>query len=50
MEPRFLRGAALSGNGALDDAVACLREGLASRLGALQHRPVSHPDTSNLRT
>ena len=39
MEPRFLRGAALSGNGALDDAVACLREGLASRLGAVMFRP-----------
>jgi class 3 adenylate cyclase len=37
-EPRFLRGAALSVQGALEEAVACLRDGLAGRLGAL-HRP-----------
>jgi class 3 adenylate cyclase len=35
MEPRFLRGAALSAQGAFEDAIACLREGLAGRLGAL---------------
>jgi predicted ATPase len=39
MEPRFLRGAALIAQGALEEAVACLREGLASRLGSLQQRP-----------
>jgi len=33
MEPRFLRGAALSAQGAIEEAVACLREGLAGRLG-----------------
>ena len=33
-EPRFLRGAALSAQGAFEEAVACLREGLASGLGA----------------
>jgi hypothetical protein len=30
MEPQFLRGAALMAQGALEEAVACLREGLAS--------------------
>ena len=29
VEPRFLRGAALSAQGAFEEAVACLREGLA---------------------
>jgi hypothetical protein len=38
-EPRFLRGAALSTQGAFEEAAACLREGLASRLGALTFRP-----------
>ena len=38
-EPRFARGAALSAQGALEEAVATLREGLASRLGALNFRP-----------
>ena len=38
MEPRFLRGAALSAQGAFEDAVACLREGLAGRFGDL-NRP-----------
>jgi tetratricopeptide (TPR) repeat protein len=38
VEPRFIRGAALSAQGALKEAVACLREGLASRLGALRLR------------
>jgi len=38
-EPRFLRGAALTAQGALTEAVACLREGLASRLGATRTRP-----------
>ncbi len=37
-EPRFARGAALSAQGALEEGVACLREGLASRLGALTFR------------
>ena len=35
VEPRLIRGAALSALGALEEAVVCLREGLASRLGAL---------------
>ena len=39
VEPRFIRGAALSAQGAHEDAVACLREGLAGRLGAIQFRP-----------
>jgi len=39
MEPRFLRGAVLSAQGAFEDAVACLREGLAGRLGAMRLRP-----------
>ena len=39
LEPRFLRGAALSAQGAFEEAVACLREGLASRLGAMRSRP-----------
>src|SRR5258708_7898338 len=38
-EPRFLRGAALSAQGAFEEAVACLREGLAGRLGATRARP-----------
>lgn len=38
-EPRFLRGTALSAQGAFAEAVACLREGLASRLGAVRSRP-----------
>jgi tetratricopeptide (TPR) repeat protein len=38
-EPRFLRGAALSARGAFDEAVTCLREGLASQLGASTFRP-----------
>jgi predicted ATPase len=38
MEPRFLRGAALSAQGAFDEAVVCLRQGLASRLGARRLR------------
>jgi predicted ATPase len=32
-EPRFFRGTALAAQGALTEAVACLREGLASPLG-----------------
>jgi tetratricopeptide (TPR) repeat protein len=39
VEPRFIRGAALSAQGAFEEAVACLREGLAGRLGAIQFRP-----------
>jgi predicted ATPase len=39
MEPRFMRGAALSAQGAFEEAVACLREGLASELGAMYTRP-----------
>ena len=38
-EPRFFRGAALAAQGAHEDAVACLREGLASPLGATRTRP-----------
>ena len=38
-EPQFLRGAALSAQGAFEESVACLRAGLASRLGALTFRP-----------
>jgi tetratricopeptide (TPR) repeat protein len=37
-EPRFLRGAILSALGALEEGSACLREGLASRLGAMRFR------------
>jgi len=39
MEPRFLRGAALSAQEAFEDAVAGLREGLAGRLGTMLNRP-----------
>jgi predicted ATPase len=39
LEPRFVRGAALTAKGALEQAVACLRQGLASRLGAVRYRP-----------
>jgi predicted ATPase len=39
MEPRFLRGAALSAQGAFDEAVACLRDALAGWLGARTFRP-----------
>jgi predicted ATPase len=38
LEPRFFRGSALSAQGAFEEAVACLREGLTGRLGAM-HRP-----------
>jgi tetratricopeptide (TPR) repeat protein len=38
MEPRFLRGAALSAQGEHEEAIACLRAGLADRLGALRSR------------
>jgi len=38
MEPRFLRGAALSSQGAFEEAICCLREGLASPLGATRLR------------
>jgi len=37
-EPRFLRGAALSAQGAFEESVACVREGLA-RPGATRSRP-----------
>jgi predicted ATPase len=39
MEPRFLRGAALSAQGAFDEAVACLRDALTGGLGAMTFRP-----------
>jgi tetratricopeptide (TPR) repeat protein len=39
MEPRFLRGAALSAHGAFDESIACLRDALAGRLGAMTFRP-----------
>ncbi len=35
LEPRFLRGAALNAQGAFEEAVACLREGLAGHLGTM---------------
>jgi predicted ATPase len=38
-DPRFLRGAALSAQGAFKEAVGCLREGLASSLGGRMFRP-----------
>jgi class 3 adenylate cyclase/tetratricopeptide (TPR) repeat protein len=38
-EPQFLRGAALSAQGAFEEAVASLRGGLAGRLGATRSRP-----------
>jgi predicted ATPase len=38
MEPRFLRGAALSAQGAYEEAIACVSTGLADRLGALRSR------------
>lgn len=38
VEPRFLHGAVLTAQGALAEAVACLREGLAGRLGAMRDR------------
>ena len=37
VEPRLLRGAALSSEGVFDDAAACLREGLA--VGTMFYRP-----------
>ena len=37
-EPRFYRGAALAAQGAFAEAVACLREGLSTRLGAARSR------------
>jgi len=38
-EPLFLRGGALTSLDAYEEAVACLREGLAGRLGAMFGRP-----------
>ena len=38
MEPQLLRGAALIAQGAFEEAVACLREGLAGRGGATRMR------------
>jgi adenylate cyclase len=38
-EPQFLRGAALSAQGAFEESVACLRAGLASERGMLLLRP-----------
>ena len=38
MEPRFLRGAVLSAQRAFEEAIACMREGLGSRLGAMRLR------------
>jgi len=38
LEPRFMRGAALNSQGAFADAIGCLREGLAGRLGAMRDR------------
>ena len=37
-EPRLLRGAVLIAQGAYEEAVACLREGLTGRLGATRSR------------
>jgi predicted ATPase len=37
-EPQFLRGIALSAQGAFEEAVACFREGLLGRLGATRSR------------
>jgi class 3 adenylate cyclase/tetratricopeptide (TPR) repeat protein len=39
VEPNFLRGAALTAQGELKDAIVYLREGLAGRLGMLRDRP-----------
>jgi class 3 adenylate cyclase/tetratricopeptide (TPR) repeat protein len=39
VEPRFLRGAALTEQGAFEEAVACLREVLAGGLGTVLLRP-----------
>jgi predicted ATPase len=38
MEPQLLRGAALNAQGAFDEAVACLREGLATPIGSTRMR------------
>jgi len=37
-EPRFLQGAILTAQGAYEEGSACLRDGLASRLGAMRFR------------
>jgi predicted ATPase len=39
MEPQFLHGAALTAQGAFEEAVACLREGLAGGRRAMLFRP-----------
>jgi class 3 adenylate cyclase/tetratricopeptide (TPR) repeat protein len=39
MEPQFLRGAALTARGAFEEAVACLRDGLAGGRRAMLFRP-----------
>jgi predicted ATPase len=38
MEPQLLRGAALNAQGAFEEAVACLREGLATPIGSTRMR------------
>ena len=39
LEPRFLRGAALSARGELEEAVGCVREGFTTPLGTVRFRP-----------
>ena len=39
VEPRFLRGAALTTQGAFEEAVACFRKGLTGGLGGMVFRP-----------
>ena len=39
IEPRFVRGAAFSAQGAFDESVACLRDALTGGLGAVTFRP-----------
>jgi hypothetical protein len=41
MEPRFLRGAALSAQGAFEEAVGCLHEGLAGMLAVRQAQHIA---------
>ena len=39
IDPRFLRGAALNAQDTFNEAVACLRNSIAARLGAITFRP-----------
>jgi class 3 adenylate cyclase len=50
LEPQLLRGAALTAQGAFEEAAACLRSGLASRTGATRMRCYGLAQLANVLT